>query len=206
MMKPYADDPSRRTRQVVADVAMALWALLWIRIGMAVHGAVMALAAPGQQLEQAGTSWSQQMNAAGDSTSDLPLVGDKVATPFHTVAGVGEEISSAGSSLIGAVQSLAMVAGWITALIPILIVVLIWGLLRLRYARRAGAMLALARIDGGQDALALRALVNQPVRRLLVVSQDPGGGWRRADPEIIDALASLEMRRWGLRIGPPLAD
>ena len=57
-MKLYADTPARRTGQVVVDLFVLAWVVLWVRAAMAVHDATLRLAAPGRQLESAGTGLS----------------------------------------------------------------------------------------------------------------------------------------------------
>jgi len=52
---------------------------------------------------------------------------------------------------------------------------------------------------GGADLLALRALANQPLRRLAKIDPDPVAAWRRGDATAVDALARLELGRLGLR-------
>ncbi|MFV0450851.1 MAG: hypothetical protein ACK5LS_01195 [Propioniciclava sp.] len=177
---------------------MVLWVVVCIRMGFVMHGAVMALAAPGERLQDAGKNWTQQLTAAGQSAADAPIVGDKVSQPFLSAAGVGDGIASAGNSFVDAVSSLARLVGWTTALVPILLALLIWGLVRTRYVRRATAMKRLLATSGGLDVVALRSLANQPVRRLLAIGADPGDGWRRGNADIVTGLAVLELRRLGL--------
>jgi len=50
----YAETADLRRRQIATDALVALWILLWLRIGRAVHDGVQRLAAPGVELEQAG--------------------------------------------------------------------------------------------------------------------------------------------------------
>jgi hypothetical protein len=141
------------------------------------------------------------MTSAGDTVGDLPLVGDRVAEPFRTAGAAGTRIEDAGTDLVTAVSRLADVLGWVTALVPILLVGLLWAVLRGRFVRRATA--AQRFIDGAADLdlFALRAMARQPVRRLASVSADPTGAWRRGDRDTIRALALLELRDSGLR--PP---
>jgi len=63
-MKWYAETGPLRTRQLLADVLVALWVLLWLRIGLAVDDAVRRLGAPGRELEEAGNGLSGGLNGA----------------------------------------------------------------------------------------------------------------------------------------------
>jgi hypothetical protein len=200
-MKLYADLPGRRTVQILADVGILAWVSLWAWVGRLVHDTTMELAAPGRQLQTAGSGFRDQMTSAGDSVRDVPLVGDKIAAPFRQVSGAGTTIEQAGTDLVDAVTRLANILGWVTALVPILIVGLVWLFLRGRFVRRATAAQRFIDQAADLDLFALRAMARQPVSRLAMVTDDPGGAWRRGDPEVIRALALLELRNSGLR--PP---
>ncbi len=125
-MKLYSDIPARRTVQVAADVGIVLWVVLWVRVAARVHDATMALAEPGRNLAGAGGSFRDTMAGAGDNVDDLPLLEDRIATPFRSAAGVGTEIERAGNDLVTAVERLSLVLALTTALVPILIVGCVW--------------------------------------------------------------------------------
>ena len=55
-----------------------------------------------------------------------------------------------------------------------------------------------AKVDPPQ---ALAALAHQGATSLAAISPDPVGAWRRRDPDVVRALALLELRDAGLR--PP---
>ena len=117
-MKLYSDIPGRRAVQVAADVGIVLWVVLWVRIAQRVHDATMALAAPGRNLAGAGSSFRDTMTSAGDNVDDLPLLDDRVATPFRSAAGVGTEIEKAGTDLVTAVERVSLLLAVTTALVP----------------------------------------------------------------------------------------
>ena len=48
------------------------------------------------------------------------------------------------------------------------------------------------------DLFALRAMANQPMHKLARVSPDPVRDWRSGDPDVVRALALLELRDGGL--------
>ncbi len=201
-MKLYSDLPIRRTRQVVADVAVLAWVVLWVWVGVRVHDVTMALAVPGRRLEDAGSGFTSAMGSAGDSVDDLPLLGDRVAVPFRSAAGVGTDFADAGRELVVAVERLALLLGLTTAGIPILIVGLFWLWLRVRFTRRATAAQRFVDAEPDLDLFALRAMAGQPFQRLAAISADPAGAWRRGDRDVVRALATLELRECGLRPPP----
>jgi hypothetical protein len=93
---------------------------------------------------------------------------------------------------------------WALALLllvgPVLVVLLGWLPLRVRWIRRATAAVGLRDGNAGRDLLALRALANQPLRRLTRIDPDPVGAWRDGDRSTVNALAALELRRLGVRL------
>ncbi|HEX5522742.1 MAG TPA: hypothetical protein VFX53_04790 [Pedococcus sp.] len=204
-MKLYADLTGRRTLQLLSDVGVLAWVALWAWVGRAVHDATTRLAAPGYTLEGAGSGFREQMARAGQSISDVPLVGDGLAEPFQRAGSAGTSIEQAGKDLVSAVDSLALLLGWVTALVPIVLVVFVWAVLRGRFIRRATAAQRFIDEAADLDLFALRAMARQPMSRLARVCDDPAGAWRRSDPEMIRALAVLELRDSGLRPPPATA-
>ncbi|MFW5469646.1 hypothetical protein ACOCJ4_06320 [Knoellia sp. CPCC 206435] len=200
-MKLYADLPGRRLVQILADVSLLAWVALWAWVGGRVHDVTMALAEPGRRLESAGSGFRETMTGAGDGVDDLPILEDRVAGPFRSAAGAGTDIEQAGADLVGAVERLAVLLGWTTALVPILVVGIWWAVARGRFVRRASAAQRFIDADDDLDLFALRAMANQPMAALARVSSDPSGAWRRGDRETIRALALLELRDSGL--APP---
>ena len=204
-MKLYSDITARRLVQVASDVGIVLWVALWVRAAQRVHAVTMELAGPGRDLAGAGSSFRGTMTTAGDGVDDLPLLEDRVAAPFRSAAGVGSEIEQAGTALVTAVEDLARVLAVTTALVPVLIVGFVWLVLRVRFVRRASAAQRFIDAAPDLDLFALRAMANQPMPRLARISDDPAGAWRRGEPDVIHALALLELRESGLRPPPPVA-
>lgn len=202
-MKIYADLPARRMGQIIADLLMLGWILLWAKIGMTVHDSTLKLAKPGHRLEDAGSGFRDKLATAGDNVDGLPILGDKVATPFRDAAGAGTTIEDAGRDLVSAVERLATTLGWVTALTPILIVGAVWLVSRWRFIRRATAARSLVDSVDDLDLFALRAMANQPLQRLARISDDPAGAWRRGDHKVIRELAFLELADCGLRPSQP---
>ncbi len=215
----YADSPGRRSRQVVADLLVALWVILWSLVGRWVHDLIAALAAPALELRDAGTSIGQGLRSAGGRMTDLPLVGDRLAETFGQLAGAGDRVGGAGSSLADTIQQVAATLGLVAALGPMLSVVIPWLLLRARFVRLNRAARLLSRGPGGAagapessrrpydaahlELFALRALSNQSLTTLAKIHPDPVGAWRRGDPAVTEQLARLELRSAGVDLPPP---
>lgn len=201
-MQWYAETPARRSRQVVGDLLVLAWVVIWVLVGRWVYGLVRTLAAPADPLRSAGTGLRDKMIEVADAVTGVPVVGDSLDDPFRSASSVGDELVMAGNSLDDAVGRIAWLMSLVTAGMPILIVLAAWLLLRWRYARRAGLLATQRATPQSQELLALRALVHQSPKRLAAIGPDPLGGWRDRDPETVAALASLELRRVGLRAQP----
>jgi len=196
---PYAARPGRALAQAVADILVLLWIGVWFVIGKAVHTALTAFAEVGRKVEGGANGIAGNLDSAGNSAGKIPLVGDTVKSPLQAAGGAARELAGAGHGLDQRATTLAIVLALAVAVPPVLAVVVPWLLLRLRFARRAGAATALARTPGGDRLLALRALTSAPLARLSAIGDDPVEGWRTGDPETIRRLAALELRSVGLK-------
>lgn len=203
----YAASPGRLARQVLTDLVVATWVVLWTQTGRWVYDLVCTLAEPAQELRDAGTSIGTGLRSAGDQVSNLPLLGEQLSGTFRQLAGAGDQVGDAGTSLTATSYQLAMTLGLITALGPILSLVIPWLILRTRFARRNRAARLLAHGPSGDirrydvpnlELFALRALAHQPLTALVRIHPDPVGAWRQGDPVVTEDLARLELRSAGL--------
>jgi hypothetical protein len=201
-MKLYADAPARRTRQVIGDLLVLGWVLVWLTVARVVHETTMSLARPGEQLAEAGDGLAERMRDAGRAVDDAPLVGDELRAPFDGAGGAADRMADAGTSQVQAVGELADWLSLCVAAIPILVALAVYLPLRWRFVREATAAQRFIDASEDLDLFALRALAGQPMSRLAAVSDDPAGAWRRRDPTVVRALAVLELRDAGLRPPP----
>ena len=197
-MKTYSDLPVRRALQATGDLLLVLWIWLWVSIADSVHDATLGLAKPGRQIDESATGLAGRLRDAGESISGVPLVGDDVQKPFEGAGGAADNLASAGRAQVEAVQTLAFWLGIAVALIPILIALAVYLPPRVRFVRRATAGKRFLDSAADLDLFALRAMTNQPLHVLARVSDDPAGGWRDRDPDVVRQLAQLELRDCGL--------
>ena len=197
-MKLYADAPGHQARQVLGDLLLVLWIALWVRLSQVVRDATLALAAPGEQIEEAGTGLAGKLRDAGGTVGDLPLVGDQARAPFDGACDAADRIAAAGAAQVEAVQTLAFWLSLAVGSIPILVVVAFYVPLRWRFIRTASAGRRFVDSGADLDLFALRAMSNQPLHRLARISDDPVRAWRDGDPDVVRALAALELRDTGL--------
>lgn len=197
-MKLYADAPGHQARQVLGDLLLVLWIALWVRLSQVVRDATLALAAPGEQIEEAGTGLAGKLRDAGGTVGGLPLVGDQARAPFDGAGDAADRIAAAGAAQVEAVQTLAFWLSLAVGAIPILVVVAFYVPLRWRFIRTASAGRRFVDSGADLDLFALRAMSNQPLHRLARISDDPVRAWRDGDPDVVRALAALELRDTGL--------
>lgn len=205
-LQPYAASPARRARQLAADLAVAVWAVVCVVTGVVVHGAVAALADPARSLARGAGGLRDQLGGAAAAAGRVPLVGDRLSAPLDGASGSAGDLSAAGTDLASTIEHLATVLGLTVAVLPVLLVVALWLPVRLRFARRAGAARAWlddaatsgATVRSRTELLAWRALAHQPLAALAAVSPDPLADVRGGDPRSTAALAALERRSLGL--------
>jgi hypothetical protein len=199
-MRPYAQHPAVRLRQVAADVGMLAWVVVWVLVARAVHTAVLVLAEPGRAVEDLGRSVAGNMDSAADAAQGVPLVGDELAAPFGSLADASGSVAGAGRSAQDAVHTLATVLAVVLVLLPVGWLLLRWLPARLAYAREAGAARRLLAGTPDLELLAARAVATAPLPRLAALPAGTGAAWRAGDPDAVRALAGLEVRRLGLRL------
>jgi hypothetical protein len=199
-MKLYSDYPARRTAQIFSDVislgliAAAVW------LGIIVYAAIAVLAIFGKTIEDAGDGFKKTMADAGDTLGGVPIIGPGIRPPFDAASGAGQLLAQAGQAQQDLVFTAATILGIVTAGIPILIVLIIWLPRRIRFARRAGEAVRMARLADGPDLLALRAMMTADSKTLRAIDREPVDAWRRGDKRVMRELAQLELRGAGVRL------
>ena len=199
-MKFYSDFAAHRSRQIVVDLVALAFIAAWIWLGFAVHSLVIGLTDFGKQMEQAGAGFRETMTDVGDNLGGVPLIGSGIRGPFDSASSAGATLEAAGASQQVAVQNLATGLGLAIAVLPVLAILVVWLLPRLRFARRAGHAKKLVAAGAGIDLLALRALANQRLPVLAALGSDPMEAWRRGDQAAMRSLAALELKSSGVRL------
>jgi hypothetical protein len=197
---PYSTRPLRLFGQLISDITISVWTLIWVFVGLAVHDAIATIADAGRQVESGSKGIAGNLASAAHGAQHVPLVGDAVSKPLTAASDAAMDIAGAGHSLDTTASWLAVLLALAVASPPILAVTMPWLFLRLRFFRRKWTVTALAATAAGQQLLALRALANRSPAKLAAVSADPVGAWRREDPVTIHRLAALELRAAGIRI------
>lgn len=199
VMTFYSDFAGRRAWQIVADVVAIALIATFTGLGVAVHGLVLKLQDFGVQMQDAGTSFESTMNEIGDRLGQVPLIGGGISSPFDEASSAGTTLRDAGRAQQEAVQQLSTSAGLVVALVPVAVIVLVWLIPRIRFCRRARWARAALAWPGGDDLLALRALSSRALPEIARAHPDAAEGWRSREPDVIVALADLELRTRGVR-------
>jgi hypothetical protein len=197
---PYSTRPLRLFVQLMSDISVSVWTVIWVFVGLAVYDAISTIAVAGRQVETGSKGIADNLASAGHGVQHIPLVGDAASKPLSSAADAALDLAGAGHNLDTTASWLAVVLALAVASPPILAVTMPWLFLRIRFFRRKWIVTALAATAAGQQLLALRALANRSPAKLAAVSADPIGAWRREDPVTIRALASLELRAAGIAI------
>lgn len=200
-MRLYAERPVRVARQLLADLLVIAWVVGVVLLAQAAYALVEGLAGPAQGLADAGDRVSGTFDGAARASAGVPFVGAELARALGAGTDAGSAMAAAGRDQIAAIHQVAQGAAIGIVLLMALPVVIVWLVVRLRYAREATATVAVR--AAGPDLLALRALTRHPAQRLLTVCPDPARAWRDEDPVALHALAALELRALGLRAPRP---
>jgi hypothetical protein len=199
---PYAQSTGRATAQVLGDLLLVVWVVVWVRAGLAVRDAVLALGEPGRRIEDGAGDVAGSLRDAAEEAGDVPLLGDRLRDPFDSAGDAADAIAAAGRRQVEVVEDLATLLMVVVIAVPVLLASAVWLPGRIRFARRASAARRFIDADADLALFALRAMANQPMHRLAKVSDDPVAAWRAGDPAVVRALASLELRDAGLRPPP----
>jgi hypothetical protein len=200
-VKLYAETAGLRGRQVLIDLAVVAWTAAWAWAGVTLYRLVEKLAVPGARLEQAGGGFAGDVSEIQQKVGRIPVVGGDLQGPFGRLAGVGQTLADAGATQQQVVHQLALWLGVLVAAVPIVTLLLAWLPGRVSWAREAGAASRLRLAGADLELFALRAVANRPLRQLRRVTPDPAGALRSGD---FEALADLELRSLGLRVGSPI--
>jgi hypothetical protein len=196
----YASSPVLRTRQLLADLGLLAWLVLWVLVARVVHGAVLALAEPGRAVEDLGSSLAGSMDSAAEAAQDVPLVGDDLSAPFGALSGAGSDVVGAGQAAQDAVGTLAWALAVVLVVLPVGWAVARWLPWRLQWARDSRAARRLLAGTPDLELLAARAAATAPLPVLAALPPGTGAAWRAGGDGATRVLAAVELRRLGLRL------
>jgi|SRR3954469_18572934 len=213
--------PASPARTIAGDLAVLLALILFAWLGVRVHDGIAQLAVVGREIQDsgraiasAGAQTTQAVDGAFNNVAGrvngVPIVGDELAGALRSVPGsatrpVRDSTAEQGARLVAAgrqterrTYALANLAGWLTFLLPALLLLLLTlprrvrGVIRLNRARQM--------LRGAPEAiLAARAAYNLPYRELARFTKEPFGDL--ADGRHAALLAALADDA-GIRLPP----
>jgi hypothetical protein len=198
-MAIYASRPGRVAGQLIGDLFVLGWGVAWALVGVFVHQVVEVLAVPARETARAASRLVTNLQDAAEQASRVPGVGEDLRQPFDAASVTLGNVITSANQQVASIELLAVIAGWLTFLIPVAVVVAFWLPRRIRFYRQAKASQQFLDSSADLDLFALRALASQPLYVLAGVSDDPVRAWRDGDRQVIDQLAEIELRRNGLR-------
>jgi hypothetical protein len=199
-MKLYSDYGSRRTRQIIGDIIAIVLIALWVWFGVAIFQLVQNLAVFGVRMEEAGAGFKETMTQVGETLGGIPLIGGGIRVPFDGASAAGGALEVAGQNQQDAVFQLALFLGIAASVLPIIMILLVWLIPRIRFIRRAGRAKTVVQTGAGIDLLALRALATEKLSAITKIDPDALGAWRRGDERVMLELAQLELKSSGVRL------
>jgi hypothetical protein len=180
----------------VLNVAIALWAVVWIGIAAYTAYEVAALRTLSQTIAKAGTATVSTGHALA-ALNGIPFVGSKIGGLAAQAIAAGASARASGGSLATTIDQLAVLLGISIALIPTVPLLALYVPLRLSWRRdRRSIRRAASQWDGEpglETFLARRALATLPFHELRALGYD-GTEESASTAE----LAAAELRRLGL--------
>src|SRR5215218_3875973 len=194
---PAAPRPLRAT--IAADLLVLLLLAVFAVLATQVHDAVDELAQMGQGVEDAGGSVQRALDVAADGAGAIPLVGGELADTLRAAGrSAGNRAIAAGREGQEGVHDLARFLGWVTFVVPALLLAAGYLPRRAAQVRRLGAApraLPPAAL-GHERLLATRAAFALPYAERLRHTRDPFGDLERGHyaPLVAAALEDAGLR------------
>ena len=184
-----------RTFRVI-DVALLLWTVLWVCLGVFTAREINSLTSLSQTLVKTGDGISQTGNALR-LVGLVPIVGGQIGNFGTKITDVGADIQTSGHKSQSTLQQLSWVIGFTLGLLPPLFMLALYMPLRLAWRRTVRSIRAgLARGDPAfEEYLARRAIDNLPYERLRKISDNP---WSDLAAGEFKPLADAELARLGI--------
>jgi len=203
-MRLYPSLPAPRQRTLLVDALVLAGVLLFAWLGTQVHGSVLELRTLSRGVIQAGTSVQDTLREAGDAVGGAPIVGGQLRDTLQDAGrDTGGAVAATGRESAERVTSLANLLGWLTFVIPTILLLArylpdrIAQIRRLTFGERLlrGSPLTAER----RRAVAMRAAFGLPYGALLRHTRDPLGDLEAGR---YDALVAAELEAAGLAPGP----
>lgn len=182
-------------RLLALDLLLALWAALWIGLGIEVAREVSGLKELSGTVRTTGGAVESAGRALGTVGGSVPVIGGQLSETAREVERAGRSVVASGRSSRESIEELSVLLGLAVGVVPSIPVLGFY--LPLRRARRRESVALRRLLDRGRDDpelerfLAARALQTLPLAELLREAPHPWLADRAR-------LARAELRRHGL--------
>ena len=195
-MRLYSLHRPRLIRQIIADcVALAAILIAFIAAGR-IRAHILEYRQFGQTIMDSGADITDALTSFEEQVRRIPFVGTALGDTVEASQVLPQQLVGTGQQLQQAVTDLAGLAWAVTALIPLLCVLVAWLPWRAAFAARSMRIAKLARTEGGLDLLAQRALAQAPADHVLHIHPRAARAVHH-DDAVRDALAALQLRTFG---------
>jgi hypothetical protein len=189
----YPSESRQRRNTVVRDVLVVIAIAVMAWLGHRVFVLVDGVRAVTDAARDAGESVQNGFGSAADLVAGTPVIGDDLASALQSAGsqsgGNVVELALTGDT---AIHRLALALGWLTFLIPVVFLLVLYVPLRLAQMRRLRASASVYRDEHNPERrrlLAMRAAMSLPVDHLLDYSDDPIGDLVRGEHDaLVEAL------------------
>jgi hypothetical protein len=190
---------SRRNAVIARDLLCVLLIAFFCWCGVKTFQAVDHLTVFGTAVSDTGTSIQKGFGSAADAVGSVPIVGDKLANALNGAgSGTGGNLASLAQQGNDRIHSLALLLGWMMALLPSVVLLLAVLPGRIRQVRSMGAaqvVLANRADPALRQLIASRAAFGLPYDVLLGYTRDPLGDLAEGR---YDALVRATLEQAGL--------
>jgi hypothetical protein len=199
-MRLYPDLPRRRASTLAGDLLVLALLALFAWLGLSVHDSVDDLATLGQGVQSAGRSVEGTFDRAAEAVEGVPLVGGQVGDALRGAGrATGGEAARLGTEGEDAALDAATRLGWVTFLVPAILLVTRWLPARVGLVRQLTAAHRALREPLGPERrllLAQRAAFGLPYATLARHTRDPFGDLAagRLDPLVAAAREDAGLR------------
>ena len=199
-MKSTERRPLRARTFRIIDIALLLWAVLWIGLGIFTALEINNLTSLSDTLVKTGSSISQTGDAL-HMLAAVPFVGGEIGGFVNKINSAGADIQTSGHESRSTLQRLSWVIGFTLGVLPPLFMLALYLPVRRSWRRTVrGVRAGLARGDPTfEEYLARRAIDNLSYDSLRQISDNP---WREVAAGEFGALADAELARLGITRPP----
>jgi hypothetical protein len=181
------------------DASVAAWLVLWVVLGVYVWHEIRNVDKLTSTLVKTTTAL-RDTSAALRQVETIPLVGGLVAPYVDKIYATTADTQQGAEDAHASLLHLSVVAGLVIALVPGVLILVLYVPQRLSWRRAVGEVRRALRESPQsvvlEEYLARRALLYIDYARLLTISADP---WAAVAAGDCRALADAELARLGLR-------